>query len=275
MSLAPYENPVCTAEGVVFDIENLLPYLQTHKCNPVTGEPMSGKDVIRLHMFKNADGKWHCPVSCKVFNDNSHIVAIKTTGNVFSFEVVNELNIKLKQYSDLLTSEPFQRSDIITLQDPTNAEVMARRDIGTFIHLNQMRAQHAASEESGKKIRTNTTADAVIKEMDRLKACEEDSSTKFKAMETSVAAAIASREYVEDVRELLALQALTSDVNPGQASTSGKAGSALTSSSSDYWTANSVRLATAEELREARWRKLRQVRTGLVSYSLLPLAHPY
>ena len=31
--------------------------------------------------------KYHCPVTFKVFNSNTHIVAVKTTGNVFSFEV--------------------------------------------------------------------------------------------------------------------------------------------------------------------------------------------
>lgn len=79
----------------------------------------------------------------KVFNENSHIVAIKTTGNVFSYEVgivlyyifvntlhtyilgnifslnlqaIEELNLKTKNFKDLLTSEPFTRKDIITIQ---------------------------------------------------------------------------------------------------------------------------------------------------------------
>ncbi len=31
--------------------------------------------------------KYHCPVTYKVFNENSHIVAVCTTGNVYSYEV--------------------------------------------------------------------------------------------------------------------------------------------------------------------------------------------
>ena len=31
--------------------------------------------------------KYHCPVTYKVFTQNSHIVAVKTTGNVFAYEV--------------------------------------------------------------------------------------------------------------------------------------------------------------------------------------------
>lgn len=32
-------------------------------------------------------GKYHCPVTYKVFNENTHIVAVKTTGNVYCMEV--------------------------------------------------------------------------------------------------------------------------------------------------------------------------------------------
>jgi hypothetical protein len=38
MSLAPFETPVCTKEGVVFDILNVMPYVKKHKRNPITGE---------------------------------------------------------------------------------------------------------------------------------------------------------------------------------------------------------------------------------------------
>lgn len=34
-----------------------------------------------------AIGKYHCPVLYNVFTNNSHIVANKVTGNVFSHEV--------------------------------------------------------------------------------------------------------------------------------------------------------------------------------------------
>ncbi|KAG8146292.1 putative Peptidyl-prolyl cis-trans isomerase-like 2-like protein, partial [Naja naja] len=61
-------------------------------------------------------GKYHCPVLFTVFTNNSHIVAIKTTGNVFGFEAVEQLNIKTKTFKDLLSDEPFSRQDIITLQ---------------------------------------------------------------------------------------------------------------------------------------------------------------
>jgi len=48
---------------------------------------MVAKDLVKLHFQKNKKEEFHCPVTYKVFNENSHIVAIKTTGNVFSYEV--------------------------------------------------------------------------------------------------------------------------------------------------------------------------------------------
>jgi hypothetical protein len=41
----------------------------------------------------------------QVFNDNSRIVAIATTGNVYAAEAVEELNIKAKNFEDLMTSK--------------------------------------------------------------------------------------------------------------------------------------------------------------------------
>ncbi|EGV96274.1 Peptidyl-prolyl cis-trans isomerase-like 2 [Cricetulus griseus] len=45
---------------------------------------------------------------------------MRTTGNVYTYEAVQQLNIKAKNLRDLLTDVPFSRQDIITLQDPTN-----------------------------------------------------------------------------------------------------------------------------------------------------------
>lgn len=38
-------------------------------------------------MFYIYLGKYHCPVTYKVFNANTNIVAIKTTGNVYCLDV--------------------------------------------------------------------------------------------------------------------------------------------------------------------------------------------
>ena len=58
-------------------------------------------------------------------------MAVKTSGNVFCFQAVDELNVKPKFWKDLLTDEKFTRRDLITIQDPMNlvgpgANVVAR-----------------------------------------------------------------------------------------------------------------------------------------------------
>ncbi|KAF8944091.1 hypothetical protein BGZ52_010934, partial [Haplosporangium bisporale] len=73
--------------------------------------------------------EFYCPITLKVFNENSHIVAIKPSGNVFAYEAVERLNIKAKFWKDLMTDEPFVRKDIITIQDPHNLE---NRNLANF-----------------------------------------------------------------------------------------------------------------------------------------------
>jgi peptidyl-prolyl cis-trans isomerase-like protein 2 len=259
MSLTAYETPCCTAnEGVVFDVTNLVPYVMRHKKNPITGEKMSMNEIIRLNMTKNADNVWHCPVTCKVFNNNTRIVAIKTTGNVFSYDAVSELNIKAKNYTDLLSGEKFVKSDIITLQDPNDADHMARRDIGTFVHLKQIRDDNKKARETDSKVRQNPLMENVMKELDSKKATEVELE-KNALLQSSISSNFKEGDN-DDVKELLALNPTTEDVNLGRQLTSGQAGSSLTSSSSECWTGNTVRKATAEELREARYKKMKQVR---------------
>ncbi|CAI5986434.1 unnamed protein product [Closterium sp. NIES-64] len=169
VSFTPFEDPVCSPEGHVYDIVNIVPYIQKFKRNPVTGKPLALKDLIKLHFHKNADGsyqrnpaisvlyslsavlvtilkgtltdliklhfhkiadglsqcEYHCPVLKKVFTEFTHIVAVKTTGNVFCYEAIKELNVKPKNWKELLTDEPFTRADIITIQacdDPNNLD---------------------------------------------------------------------------------------------------------------------------------------------------------
>uniref|UniRef100_A0A667X9C6 Peptidylprolyl isomerase (cyclophilin)-like 2 n=1 Tax=Myripristis murdjan TaxID=586833 RepID=A0A667X9C6_9TELE len=125
LSLQPFEYPVCTPDGVVFDLLNTLFFFSFL-------QKLEAKSLIKLNFSKNNDGKYHCPVLYTVFTNNSHIVANKVTGNVFSYEAVEQLNIKTKSFKDLLTDEPFARKDIITLQDPTNLD---KFNVSNFFHV--------------------------------------------------------------------------------------------------------------------------------------------
>ncbi|KAK4018138.1 hypothetical protein OUZ56_000208 [Daphnia magna] len=132
LSLQLFENPLCDTEGHVFDLLAIVPYLKKYKTNPVTGKPLESKHLLKLNFHKNAEGVYHCPVLFKQFTDKSHIVAIRTTGNVFSYEAVEQLNLKPKNWKELLTDEPFTRQDIITLQDPSHLE---KFNIANFHHV--------------------------------------------------------------------------------------------------------------------------------------------
>lgn len=139
LSLQPFEHAYCDYDGNVFDLSALIPYMKKFKTNPVTGKPFDFKSLIELHYFKNAQKEYHCPVLFKTFTKNSHIVAISTTGNVYSMEAVEQLNIKSKNWKDLITDEPFERKDIITLQDPNN---LSKFNISTFHHVqNNLRVE--------------------------------------------------------------------------------------------------------------------------------------
>ncbi|KAF2014768.1 peptidyl-prolyl cis-trans isomeras-like protein-like 2 [Aaosphaeria arxii CBS 175.79] len=133
VSLQPFTDPVCTSTGTIFDLTHILTWLSKHKdTNPVDGSPLKRADLIALHFAKNEDGEYVDPVTYKVFTDNTHIVALGNTGNVFSWDTVERLNIKSKNWKDLVSDEDFSRKDIITLQDPQNIEA---RNFGQFKHI--------------------------------------------------------------------------------------------------------------------------------------------
>ncbi|KAK4456026.1 putative cyclophilin type peptidyl-prolyl cis-trans isomerase [Podospora aff. communis PSN243] len=145
-SLQPFKNPVCTPDGTIFDVEVISAWLDKHATNPVNGQPLAAKDLIKLNFARNADttrttdktgipsdgkGDYIDPVSFKVFTDNTHIVAVRhgTYANVFAWDTVERMNIKAKMWRDLVDDAEFGRKDIITLQDPQNA---GSRDLSQF-----------------------------------------------------------------------------------------------------------------------------------------------
>ncbi|XP_058080781.1 peptidyl-prolyl cis-trans isomerase CYP65 [Magnolia sinica] len=118
----PFEDPVCTSDGNVFDVMNIIPYIKKYGKHPVTGAPLKEEDLIPLNFHKNSEGEYHCPVLNKVFTEFTHIVAVKTTGNVFCYEAIKELNLKTKNWKELLTDEPFTKEDLITIQNPNTID---------------------------------------------------------------------------------------------------------------------------------------------------------
>ncbi len=109
---------------------NIIPYIKKHKKHPITGKELSVKDLIKLTFHKNTEGEFICPITYKAFTglplflhlpscflytphtiilmhfflncvdaDYSHIVFIRTSGQVYSMEAIDQLNIKTKNWT--------------------------------------------------------------------------------------------------------------------------------------------------------------------------------
>eukprot|EP00918_Siedleckia_nematoides_P019685 GHVU01041965.1.p1 GENE.GHVU01041965.1~~GHVU01041965.1.p1 ORF type:complete len:472 (-),score=62.93 GHVU01041965.1:2336-3751(-) len=129
LSLSPFDEPLCTKEGIIFDKKYILPYIDQYHRNPVTGNELAKDELIPIVFHKNAEGAFHCPITYKVFNDHTHIVANRKSGHVYSYEAVLNLCKKANNWQDLITSEPFTQADLVTIQDPHN---VATRKIDSF-----------------------------------------------------------------------------------------------------------------------------------------------
>ncbi|VVC95358.1 unnamed protein product [Leptidea sinapis] len=139
LCLQPFDQAYCDGDGNIFELQAIIDFIKKYKINPVTGKKIDVKGLVKLNFFKNANDDYHCPVLFKPFTKNSHIVAIKTSGNVYCYEAVEQLNIKGKNWKDLINDTAFTRSDIITIQDPNN---LAKFNISTFHHVkNNLRVE--------------------------------------------------------------------------------------------------------------------------------------
>ncbi|KAK3871171.1 hypothetical protein Pcinc_023665 [Petrolisthes cinctipes] len=143
VSLQPFTHPYIDPQGNVYDLEAIVPFLKRFKVNPATGTPLSDKQLTKVTFHRDNTGEYHCPVLFKPLTNTSHVVAVKTTGNVFSYEAVEQLNIKVNNWRDLLTDEEFIRDDLITIQNPDD---LTKFNISQFHHVkNNLRIE---SEET-------------------------------------------------------------------------------------------------------------------------------
>jgi len=169
LSLQPFEHPYISPDGYIFDITSIVPFLKQFGINPVTGEKLVSKDLTKLQFHKNSEDRYHCPVTFKIFNENTHIVAVKISGNVFSYEAVERLNIKPGNWKDLISGEDFVRKDLITIQDPLD---LKKFNLSKFFHLKKNLKVISEEEESRKNSRyhlkaVNSETKSTLDELDR------------------------------------------------------------------------------------------------------------
>ncbi|KAF1849436.1 uncharacterized protein K460DRAFT_90924 [Cucurbitaria berberidis CBS 394.84] len=190
VSLQPFTDPVCTASGTIFDLTHILTWLSKHPdTNPTDGTPLKRADLITLNFSKNEDGEYVDPVTYKVFTDNTHIVALRKSGNVFAWDTVERLNIKAKNWRDLVSDDEFTRKDIITLQDPQNIE---SRDFGSYKHVKEG-DRILPEPESGVNKEALGNAAKIIKAKEAVAKARADRQAKSQGAQTSKALANVSR----------------------------------------------------------------------------------
>lgn len=116
LSFTPFENPFCNKEGFIFDVINILPYVKKYEKDPITGKNLKTNELLKLNFFKNNDGEYHCPITYKTFSDDTNIIAIRETGNVYSLEAYKNLNEKENYYKDLVNEVEFNKANVIHLK---------------------------------------------------------------------------------------------------------------------------------------------------------------
>ena len=118
------KNICCDKEGNLYDKLYLLEYITKFKKNPVTGKKVSSKDIISLNIEKDKSGNFICPITLKVLNNAIKIIAIPETGNVYSYMAYQELNLSMNNFRDLKTDIPFDKKNIIVLNDAKNKKIV-------------------------------------------------------------------------------------------------------------------------------------------------------
>ncbi|GAB7354232.1 hypothetical protein MBLNU459_g4773t1 [Dothideomycetes sp. NU459] len=243
LSLQPFEHPVCTADGTTFDLTNILPWLKKHGTNPVDGAPLKSADLIKLNFAKNDDGEYVDPVTYKVFTDNTHIVALKRTGNVFSWGTIERLNIKAKNWKDLVSDEDFDRKDIIALQDPQN---VASRDMSSFKYILDGVSALTSEKEAERSAGVNTE---VMGSSAKILQAKEAVARARAERAKGGAGSAQSRALNEARKNTLALSSKLIKHVPYNATqhTTGKAAASFTSTGLTPHTGNELALLSDEE----------------------------
>jgi len=247
LTLLPFEAAACTRQdGVLCDAVALLEYVKAHGTSPVTGEKVEKRDVLLLKTAKNAQGRWHCPLTYRVFGKHSKVAAIGTTGNVFAYEALRELNV-LKTRLDPLDGTPFAAGDLLIVHDPDDADLCRRRDLShRRLHRDEGNVRHSETAVKNERI---------LAEARRNVAAEDDERRRRRRGEEEHTTP-GLTETFRRVRDVL--RPLTEDVLEGSKMSGGATARAATSSAVDVSTRSDLRCATEAELMAARYKVMRK-----------------
>lgn len=249
LSLAPFENPVGTVDGGIFEVGNITRYIKRFGVNPLTGGKLTVKELIPLHFHKNAEGKIHCPVTFKVFTDHSHVVMNAISGHIYSFDAADQLNRKTKNFKDLMSGQPFKWTDIVTIQDPDDSEA---REIAKFFYMQKGQQEEVIAEVTHREskisadqkkdtLRTNAAISRIYEEKARI--------AEEKAKEDGEKAAARKEEddKATKLKEMEVAKGLVPVKKVNERYTSGAVAESFTSTTRNLTTQNELRLQTEDE----------------------------
>lgn len=253
LTLIPFTQPVCNAQGILFDSVALMEFVMKSKNDPVTGKPLTTRDIITLHMDQDDENRWQCPVLTKPFADHTKIVAIvdRTSKNnnieayVYSFEAYAELNVKAKNWFDLTTGKKFSpKKDVLILNDPQNEDFQKHRDIQGFWHIQNSRSLDQKKQQTN--VQQSVTATRIMEKLQQDKKKRSTPGSTSNRTESSSGSKPPSKR----------LKIFSDDVTNVQY-TSGKASGSFTSTSMDVRNENTTREATQEEVLQAQFQVMR------------------
>ena len=238
LSLQPFQTPVCTPEGQIFDHENIIRWLLNHDTNPTNGKPLKQANLIKLNFAQNEVAGYVDPVTFKEFTDNTHLVAIRHGGsaNVFAYDTLERLNFKPKMWKDLVSDQDFTKKDLIVLQDPQNLEA---RDLSTFKYLKDGEDAGIPKEEADVNVAALGNAAKILKAKEAV----------AKARANRAAAANGDQQKNGAVSKVIAKPAQPKKTTPYNATkhTTGLAAASFTSTGVTPHTSGDLALMTDEE----------------------------
>jgi len=247
LSLQPWENPVCTREGHVFDIKNIIPYVKARGINPCTGKPLKASQLIPLSFYKNDEGKYHCPVTMKEFSNAIHIVTNAKSGNVYEYVAIDNLCRKNKNWKDPMSGEPFSNSDVVHLNNPNDTK---NRVVAEYHHIVEKHDFMLQKEKPG--VRPTEAMARIFEE----KKQKEDAAAAAKAE----AEANMTEEEKKARAEAAKPPPPAAKKHKHERFTSGAVSSSFTSTSMALATDNALRENTDLEERQLTYEKVRKAK---------------
>lgn len=133
LTLRPWDKPVCTLEGVIYDYLAILEYLDDENdFDPITGNNLSKKSLIEIKNQVDA-GKIICPITFRELKGANNPILLKCTGYIYDRQIIDDIcKENVQHWVDPMTDIPFKRSDILILKKPTFRKQITKESVSSI-----------------------------------------------------------------------------------------------------------------------------------------------